>query len=349
MSRPFARLRRTLRYAAIRGGLELVAALRTLGIAPATAGRGIAFTLHHVRPADEIRPGPNEHLSVTPEFLAEAIEAALAAGLVPVALEDLPTLLADPADTRRFVCFTLDDGYRDNARHAAPVFRRFQVPYTVFVTTDFVDRRHTVWWETAELLTETVDAFEFDFGDGPVRVDCRGRQAKMNAFDRLCDFVAEGGEDDAVARIDATARACGVVPEAIVDDLFMTPDELRALAADPLCRLGAHTETHVNLRRVAADRLRDEVVRSADRIEEWVGRRPREFCYPYGWGIAVGPREVDAVQDAGYAVAVTTRPGVLERTRPRDTLTLSRVSLNGYYQRRRWVEALITGLPFVGH
>ncbi len=348
MSLPTTRLRRMFRYAAIRGGLELVAALRALGLAPATAGRGIVFTLHHVRPASEIRPGPNAHLTVTPGFLSEAIEAALDAGLVPVALEDLPALLADPTEERRFVCFTLDDGYRDNARHAAPIFRRYGVPYTVFVTTDFIDRSRTVWWETAEMLTAGVDAFDFDFGAGPVRLDCGRRAAKIDAFDRLCIFVAEGGEDDAVARIDAAARVCGLDPEKIADELFMTRDELRELAADPLCRLGAHTETHVNLRRVSAERLRDEVVRSADRIEEWVGRRPREFCYPYGWGVAVGPREVDAVQDAGYAVAVTTRPGLVACARPRDVLTLARVSLNGYYQRRRWVEALISGVPFFG-
>ena len=127
----------------------------------------------------------------------------------------------------------------------------------------------------------------------------------------------------------------------------MTPEELAALAADPLARLGAHTETHVNLRRVPPDRLRREITGCADAIETWVGRRPVEFCYPYGWGVAVGPREIAAAREAGYRVAVTTRPGLLGYDGPEDLFTLARVSLNGLYQRRRYVGALISGLPFL--
>ena len=155
MGAPTTRLSRTLRHAAIRGGLEAVSLVRAVGLGPVAAGRGIVFTLHHVRPAAETAPGPNAHLSVTPEFLSLAIETAEASGLTPVALEDLPRLLADPEDPRRFVCFTLDDGYRDNARHAAPVFRRHAVPYTAFVSTALVERRRTLWWETADALTRT--------------------------------------------------------------------------------------------------------------------------------------------------------------------------------------------------
>ena len=103
MGAPTTRLSRTLRHAAIRGGLEAVSLVRAVGLGPVAAGRGIVFTLHHVRPAAETAPGPNAHLSVTPEFLSLAIETAEASGLTPVALEDLPRLLADPDDPRRFV------------------------------------------------------------------------------------------------------------------------------------------------------------------------------------------------------------------------------------------------------
>jgi len=335
-----------MRHAAIRGGLELVSLLRAFGIGPAAGGRGVIFTLHHVRPAAERISGPNAHLSVTPEFLSEAIVAALGCGLTPAALEDLPRLLADPADTRRFVCFTLDDGYRDNARHAAPVFRRHGVPYTVFVSTALVERRRTLWWETADFLTREVSSFTFDFGAGPERVLCDTPWRRCNAFDRLRFHVARVDEDEALAHIDAVARAEGIEPMTLVDDLVMTPEELRALVADPLARLGAHTRTHVNLRRVSDERLASEVVESGRAIAEWVGRRPVEFCYPYGWQVAVGEREIRAVREAGYTVAVTTRPDVLCRTGPEDLLTLSRISLNGLYQQARHVRALISGMPF---
>ena len=136
-------LKNRIRRFAIQGGLEAVALTRAWNAWPAAGGRGVVFTLHHVRPADTRACNPNALLSVTPQFLDEAIRAALERGLVPVALEDLPTLLADPSDKRRFVSFTLDDGYRDNADHAAPVFRRHRVPYTIFITNQFMDYQFT--------------------------------------------------------------------------------------------------------------------------------------------------------------------------------------------------------------
>src|ERR1700722_18876132 len=106
--------KRSVKHLMIRAGLETAALLDAGRFAPSAAGRGVIFTLHHVRPARTYDFEPNGHLSVTPEFLDQAITAARECGLHPVPLEDLPSFLADPSDTRRFMCFTLDDGYRDN-------------------------------------------------------------------------------------------------------------------------------------------------------------------------------------------------------------------------------------------
>ena len=41
---------------------------------------------------------------------------------------------------RRFACFTLDDGYRDNRDHALPVFREFDAPCTVYAVSSTTPR-----------------------------------------------------------------------------------------------------------------------------------------------------------------------------------------------------------------
>jgi peptidoglycan/xylan/chitin deacetylase (PgdA/CDA1 family) len=339
--------KRLLKRAAILWGLEAVALSRGWRLWPAAGGRGIVFTLHHVRPAAPKAHDPNALLSVTPEFLDLAIRAALECGLTPVALEDLPVLLADPADRRRFVCFTLDDGYRDNADHAAPLFRRHGVPYTIFITKGFVERTRSLWWETAEVLTEAADRLEFDFGGGVETLPMATPAEKQVAFDRIGDFIQSGDEDAAVARLDEAARAHGIDPLGITDRLVMGAGELAALAsADPLARFGAHTLTHVALRRVDAARLRAEIEGSVDAVTSYVGRRPTAFAYPYGFPAAVGAREFRAAADAGLAIAVTTQPGVLGAWKGQLATAVGRVSLNGLYQEKRYVKALLSGIPF---
>ena len=51
-----------------------------------------------------------------------------------------------------FIAFTIDDGYLDNYTHAYPVFKRHNVPFTIFVATDFIDRKAILWWDTIENL-----------------------------------------------------------------------------------------------------------------------------------------------------------------------------------------------------
>src|SRR5271165_1899159 len=201
--------KRSVKRLVIRAGLEAVALSGAGRFLPSAAGRGVIFTLHHVRPTRNHDFEPNGHLSVTPEFLDAAIVTARQCGLHAVHLVDLPTLLSNSSDTRKFVCFTLDDGYRDNQKYAAPVFRKHGVPYTIFITPGFVERSRTMWWETAEALTRAVTSFKFDFGRGVENVQCSSRREKSMAFDRLAQFVERVDEDDAVARIDQAAMSAG--------------------------------------------------------------------------------------------------------------------------------------------
>lgn len=339
-------LKSRLKRLAIRGGLEAVALSRAGAIWPQAAGRGVIFTLHHVRPAQPGRFDANAHLSITPDFLEQAIVVAKQCGLIPVTLEEVPNLLADPTDRRRFVSFTLDDGFRNNAEYAAPVFRKHGVPYTIFITQGFVERTRPLWWETAGALVRDASSLRVDFGHGPETLDLGTRQNKTAGFERLSELVQSADEDNGVETLDEIAKAHRIDPLAITADLTMNAEELRHLARDPLVRFGAHTVTHVNLRRVDEARLRSEIANSAAAVERYIGYRPRAFAYPYGFAAAVGDREIQAVADAGFRIAVTTQPGVLRETDVSRPTAFHRVSLNGFYQKKRHVRSLLSGIPF---
>lgn len=342
----FQMLRSMAKRMMIQSSLGMINILQLPKLMPASGGRGIIFTLHHVRPEVKKSFDPNAHLTITPQFLDAAVRVAKNAGLLPVPLEALPQLLADPNDTRKFVCFTLDDGYRDNLQYAAPVFQRHSVPYTVFVTPGFVDRERTIWWETLEKLLNDVSELSFDFGNGPEFISCASRDSKITAFDRIATYVETASEDLAVAEIDKAAKARGIDALAIVDAEIMTRAELRQLLCDPLASLGAHTMTHPNLARVCVERLGEEMRLSADAISGYLGKPVKTFSYPYGGRKAVSGRETQAAKDHGFALAVTTQPGVLTSESLKRPTALNRVPLNGYYQRPNYVRALISGLPF---
>lgn len=307
-------------------------------------GRGAILTLHHVRPFDASRFHASAHLEITPDFLDALILHVKRLGYEPIALADVPARLAAPEGSPRFVAFSLDDGYRDNLVHARPVFERHDVPFTVFATSGFVSRERTVWWLTLEALIDAVDELSWDTGDRLLRFSCAGARAKAMTFRRAMDWMNSVDEDWAISTLDRIAAAHGVSAEAVTRDAVMDVAELRALAASPMATIGAHTWSHVNLRRVAQDRLADEIERGTAEVGAMLGTRPRLFAYPYGSHSSAGAREFAAARD--FDLAVTTQPGTLGPADGARLAALPRISINGHYQRTAWVEALLSGLPF---
>jgi peptidoglycan/xylan/chitin deacetylase (PgdA/CDA1 family) len=307
-------------------------------------GHGAIFTLHHVRPKSDASFQPNDILEITPEFLDTAITTLKGMGYEFIRLEDVPERLQAP-ESPPFACFTLDDGYRDNAEFAAPVFSRHGVPFTIFLTKGFIEGTHSAWWETLEVMLNKVDRLTFDFGNGPETLPASSFVQKLAAFDRLSHFINTGDEAAAIARVDAAAHNIGIDPIGLARILTMPEDELKRLLANPLVSYGAHTLSHRGLSRLSLQEAVQEITDSAARVAVVTGIPPKSFAYPYGDQRSVSTREQDIIRSLGL-IGVTTRPGTLKRSHATDMTAIPRISLNGLYQKARYVRALASGIPF---
>lgn len=337
--------RRNVKRWLIGAGLEASALANSAGLMKAARGSGVIFTLHHVRPETPSVAGPNRHLEITPEFLDLAIAQLKVLGYDFIALSDVPARLQSPS-ARPFAAFTLDDGYRNNAEHALPVFARHGVPFTVFIAQGLAEHRQPLWWEIMGRLLRENDRISFDFGDGSETLDLRTSVKQLDTFFRFASYVWSRDETDAVGRLCGLAERYGIDPLAITRELIMGPQELKDFAANPLVSLGAHTVTHRKLCRITAEETASEMRKSADWLADLTGTRPTAIAYPYGSRDAVGPREFRTARDLGFVIGLTTQPGMLTGADLARPTALPRVSLNGYYQQARYVRALASGIPF---
>ena len=127
------------------------------------------------------------------------------------------------------------------------------------------------------------------------------------------------------------------------DELCMTWDEIRALAADPLATIGAHTVNHVMLAKASDQVARTELKVGREALEARLGRPVHHLAYPYGGRDIVGTREFRLAAELGYRTAVTTRPGVLFAEHREQLMALPRISLNGQFQEKRHLKVLMSG------
>jgi peptidoglycan/xylan/chitin deacetylase (PgdA/CDA1 family) len=78
-------------------------------------------------------------------------------------------------------------------------------------------------------------------------------------------------------------------------------------------------------------------------LEAALGHAPRHLAYPYVDPGSAGPREYQMAAELGFLTAVTTCPGVLFAEDRNRLIALPRISINGEYQLKRYVDVLLSG------
>ena len=316
-------------------------------LAPLTGGAGAIFMLHQVDPAAPAAFSPNRILKITPDFLATTLQQLSDAGFEFLSLDAVAERLKNPQrNARPFAAFTLDDAYRDNLEHAAPVFRRFGVPYTIYAPIDYIDGCGDLWWLSLEHAIAALNHIDCTIDGEPVSIAATTVAEKDAAYHTLYWRLRKIDETIARTVVAALCASASIDTTALCRDMVLGWDELRTLAADPLVTIGAHTLRHYALSKLGAGAARHEMVASIRRLEVELGRPVRHFSYPFGDICSAGEREFDLARELGLTTAVTTRKGLIH-ARHADALTaLPRVSLNGDYQDPVYTKALLSGAPF---
>lgn len=329
------------RHQLIRGSLDLLSLTRATRWLPRPDEvSGFAITLHHVRPKQPAAFDPNGLLSITPDFLDTLLGHLKQRGWRFVSVHELVADMGRAREPCR-IAVTLDDGYRNNLQHALPVFRKHSVPFTIYVCPGFTDRTSELWWEALERMLATSDTFAPP-DDPPVApAETRTPDQKFAMFEKWRIWLTTVADEKRQRRvIRALAEYHNIDLAALAQELVMDWHETRAIAADPLCTIGAHTMTHAALARLAEKEAEQEIQASIERIADEIGSRPTSIAFPYGYPSAAGPREADLAKRAGLAASFTTQPGFVTVGGPRHGLP--RVSVNGLFQKVRYMDVLLT-------
>jgi peptidoglycan/xylan/chitin deacetylase (PgdA/CDA1 family) len=334
-----------LRQTIIRSGLEsLYFTGAHIALRSFVEGVGAILTLHHVRPPRPGRFQPNRLLEVTPRFLTRVVKGLRRSGVDLISLDEMHRRMTEGDFSRRFVCLTFDDGYRDTLQWAYPVLKEAEVPFAVYVPTSFPDRLGELWWLALEAVIARNSRVGLVIDGRDCKFDCRTVAEKRALFDELYWWL-RGRPTEAELRgvVRNLAAFYHVDIATFCSELCMSWTELAQLASDPLVTIGAHTVNHPMLAKLPKEAARSEIDLSRSVIEAALAVKPQHLSYPFGDRASSAAREFEIAAELGFKTAVTTRPGVLFAEHSQCMTALPRISLNGDFQRMRYVRVLLSG------
>jgi peptidoglycan/xylan/chitin deacetylase (PgdA/CDA1 family) len=210
----------------------------------------------------------------------------------------------------RLAAITIDDGYQDAYEIAFPLLRHYGVPATLFVVTDFIERKTWLWTDKLKFMTPRTSArwLEVTFNNLISRIELNDDKSRRLAAAHINSLLKRQSNQCKEMTISQISESLGVaLPVA-------PPDEFRPLSWQEVCELdragieiGSHTVTHPILTRIDQERLQSELCASKVQLETVLGRSVDLFCFPNG---DYDQQVINEVERAGYRTAVTTDYGM---------------------------------------
>jgi peptidoglycan/xylan/chitin deacetylase (PgdA/CDA1 family) len=208
----------------------------------------------------------------------------------------------------RAVHISFDDGYRNNLTLAAPLLAQYNIPATIFVTTNLINSHNQLVWaiELHELLVVLPDSSISISGQTYPLPPCTTPQRTQLALEIV----------NRVKRLPIVEREflLQYLRSRVEIDFsplwkrelyeFLNWDELRLLQKQGI-EIGAHTLSHPILSELDADVLEREIRESKECIERELGVVCDAFAYPFGSGNDFSDRVIDVIRRVGFNLAFT--------------------------------------------
>lgn len=294
-------------------------------------GMGHILMFHRIV-SDTNKQRVHNHLSleITTEHLENIINYFIKQNYCFFSIDELYNMfISGTLPDKKFVVFTFDDGYRDNLHLAYPIFKKYKIPFTVYITTGIPNRTAILWWYILEDMIIEKDEVHFSWNEKQYYYHCKTSNEKEKTFELIQSFVHQNFNINNYLELfkelfkdfqtDLTLQS---------SVLGLSWDEIRILNKDPLVSIGAHTVNHFNLSKIPEEDLRLEILQSKIELEKQLGQPIVHFAYPYGKSQHAAGREFECVKSLGFSTATTTNMGNVVKENSQMLCSLPRININ---------------------
>lgn len=211
---------------------------------------------------------------------------------------------------RRAFAITFDDGFENNYILAAPVLADFNVPATIYVTTDFIESNSFSWIDRIENAFERVDKFELQLISDMRQ--CSNDVEKIHLLNEIRRLVKNDPKIDPYAFADDILMQLGIKnlePDPELDQK-MNWHQVRKLSETNIFTIGGHSHTHRILSYLSLSDLKYEVDKSLCLLHENLSKPIHHYSYPEGMADCYSPQVIEVLQENDIFCCPSAEPGV---------------------------------------
>ena len=271
------------------------------------SGIATILTLHRVEKINSNRLPANENMKVSPEFLEAFIINSKKQGYNFISLDDLyEQLIKREVKTRPQLLITFDDGYADNFKHAYPVLKKHNIPFTIYVTTSFPDNSSILWWFVLEdLILENNNII---VNDNQI-FKCDTFKSKNRAFISLRNMILALPQQELQKKLSEIFCHYDIDWHEPSKKYCMSWDQIINLSKDDNVTIAGHTQNHLALKGLEHDLIIKEIVKGNQIIENRIKKKVMHFSYPFGSSNEINKNVCSIVKQLDLKTATTTMTG----------------------------------------
>jgi peptidoglycan/xylan/chitin deacetylase (PgdA/CDA1 family) len=271
-------------------------------------GIGSILLFHRVIPANGTKK-LIENMEVTPEYLEACITFFLEHDYQILSLDAIYEILKTTKIKNKFIAFTFDDGYIDIFRYIYPLFKKYNIPFTVYVTPGFQDQQAIMWWEFLQEIVLKSECLRYPVDDTIIVSSCKTWREKKMAINNILEFFKKLEYKDFQKTLHKIFDNYEYDYHKKQQELILSWDQILTLSKDPNVSIGAHSLKHPKLNSLSGTEALFEIVKSKEIIESRINKKVEHFSYPHGSRAEVGKREFAITKECGFKTATTTRIG----------------------------------------
>lgn len=250
----------------------------------------------------------NRLMEITPERLEELILKYQKLNYDFISLDELYQRHKNGRiKDKKFVCFTFDDGYIDNYEIAFPIFKKYNCPFAIYITTDLPDGKALLWWYILEDIL--LNNNEVTLGDGSFYI-CNTIESKNLTFRQIREKIFSLQNDNMNQVSFYLFQNYQFSFPDIVKDHALSWSQINELSESGLCTIASHSVSHAAFDRLTPGQIEYELMHSKQLLESHINNQVNHFAYPYG---RYNNNTLKMIENAGYQTALLANGG-MERT-----------------------------------